>query len=118
VQPIQKKMPMRNSLATSNLYNPDPDIGRLAEPIRSLYAAILTRAIKDIFKPTYSDHEIYKTQALYWIATNDSESIMSFINICSHLDIDVDSTRQIINVELSRIERGLPHRIKFSTSNY
>ena len=111
-------MPMRNTPATSNLYIPDPDIGGLAESIRSLYAAILTRAVKDIFKPTYSDHEIYKSQAQYWIAINDSESITSFINICNHLDIDVDNTRHIINVELSRIERGLPHRIKFSTSNY
>ena len=118
VQPNQDEMPMRNSLATSNCYIPDPDIGGLAKSIRTLYAAILTRAIKDIFKPTYSDHEIYKTQALYWIATNDSESIMSFINICNHLDIDVEKTRHIINVELGRIERGLPHRIKFSASSY
>ena len=80
---------MRNSHATSNLYDSDPDIGRLAISIRSLYAAILTRAIKDIFNPTYSDHEIYKSQALYWIAVNDSESITSFISICNYLDIDV-----------------------------
>ena len=109
---------MRNTPAASNHYNPDPDIGSLAISIRSLYVAILTRAIKDIFKPTYSDHEIYKSQALYWIATNDSESITSFINICNHLDIDVDEIRHIINVELNRIERGLPHRIKFSMGDY
>jgi hypothetical protein len=60
VQPIQKKIPMRNTQAASDLYIPDPDIGGLAKSIRSLYAAILTRAIKDIFKPTYSDYEIYK----------------------------------------------------------
>ena len=108
---------MRNTLSASNLYIPDPDIGSLAESIRSLYTAILTRAIKDIFKPTYSDHEIYKTRAQYWIAIDDSESITSFINICNHLDIDVDSIRHTINVELSRIERGLPHRIKFKMSN-
>lgn len=109
---------MLNTHAASNLYSPDPDIGSLAISIRSLYVAILTRAIKDIFKPTYSDHEIYKSQALYWIAINDSESITSFINICNHLDIDVDEIRHIINVELSRIERGLPHRIKFSLGDY
>ncbi len=110
-------MPMRNTHAAPNLYIPDPDIGRLAISIRSLYAAILTRAIKDIFKPTYSDYEIYRTQALYWIAINDSESITSFINICNHLDIDADDARHIINVELSRIDRGLTHRIKFTTRN-
>ena len=109
---------MRNTHTTSNLYIPDQDIGRLAISIRSLYAAILTRAVKDIFKPTYSDHEIYKSQALYWIAVNDSESITSFINICNHLDIDVNEFRHVINVELSRMERGLPHRIKFSMSDY
>jgi hypothetical protein len=118
VQPIQKKILMRNTQAAFDLSIPDPDIGGLAKSIRSLYAAILTRAIKDIFKPTYSDYEIYKTQALYWIATDDSESITSFISICNHLDIDVDNTRHIINVELSRIERGLPHRIKFSMGDY
>ena len=111
-------MPMRNTPATSNLYIPDPDIGGLAESIRSLYAAILTRAVKDIFKPTYSDHEIFKSQALYWIAVNDSESITSFINICNLLNIDVDGIRHIINAELSRMERGLPHRIDFRTSSY
>ena len=118
VQPTQKKMPMRNTPTVSNLYNPDPDIGRLAISIRSLYVAILTRAIKDIFKPTYGDHEIYRSQALYWIAINDSESITSFINICNHLDIDADEIRHIINVELSRLERGLPHRIKFSMGDH
>ena len=109
---------MRNTHAASNLYIHDPDIERVAISIRSLYVAILTRAIKDIFKPTYSDHEIYRTQALYWITTNDADSITSFINICNHLDIDVDDVRHTINVELSRIARGLPHRIKFSSINY
>ncbi len=109
---------MRNTHAAPNLYIPDPDIGSLAESIRSLYVAILTRAIKDIFKPTYSDHEIYKSQALYWIAVNDSESITSFINICNHLDIDVNEFRHIINVELGRMARGLPHRIKFNMRDY
>ena len=48
VQSIQKEMMMRNTQAASNLYIPDPDIGGLAISIRSLYVAILTRAIKDI----------------------------------------------------------------------
>jgi len=109
---------MRNTHTDSNLYIPDPDIGKLDRSIRSLYVAILTRAIKDIFKPTYSDYKIYRTQALYWIAINDSESITSFINICNLLNIDVDGIRHIINVELSKMERGLPHRIKFSMSNH
>ena len=109
---------MSNTSPTSDLLIPDPDIGRSAESIRSLYVAILNRAIKDIFKPTYSDHEIYRTQALYWIAVDDLESITSFVNICNHLDIDVDGFRHIINVELGRIERGLPHRIKFSVSDH
>ena len=97
---------------------PDPDIGRLAESIRSLYVAILQRAVKDIFKPTHSDHEIYRSQALYWISVDDFESINSFVNICNHLDINVDEFRHVLNLELGRIERGLPHRIKFSLSNH
>ena len=48
VQSIQEEMLMRNTQAASNLYIPDPDIGGLAISIRSLYVAILTRAIKDI----------------------------------------------------------------------
>lgn len=109
---------MSNTHAAADLYIPDPDIGGLAESIRSLYVAILTRAIKDIFTPTHSDHEIFKSQAIYWITVNDSESITSFINICSYLNIDVDEFRHVINAELSRIERGLPHQIKFSMSGY
>lgn len=109
---------MSDALFISGLYIPDPDIGGLARSIRALFVAILTRALKDIFKPTYSDHEIYKTQALYWIAVDDSESVTSFINICNYLDIDVDNIRHIVNVELSRIECGLPHRIKFKIGNY
>ncbi len=80
-QPLQKKVPMRNTHAVHNLDISDIDVGRLPTSIRALYVAILTRAIKDIFKPTYSDREIYKNQALYWISINDHESITSFINI-------------------------------------
>lgn len=91
----------------------DNEIGGLASSIRALFVAILTRALKDIFKPTYSDHEIYKTQALYWISNDDYESVTSFLNICNFLEIDVDDIRRKVNVEMSRMERGLPHRIKF-----
>jgi hypothetical protein len=111
-------MPMSNASPTSDLFFPDQDIGRLSESIRSLYVAILNRALKDIFEPAQSDHEIYRNQALYWIAVDDFESINSFVNICSHLDINVDEFRQVLNVELGRIERGLPHRIKFSVIDH
>ena len=109
---------MSNTCPSSDLFIPDPDIGNSAKSIRSLYVAILNRAIKDIFKPAYSDREIYRRQALHWISVDDSESITSFVNICNHLDINVDEFRHILNVELARIERGLPHRIKFSLSNH
>ncbi|MBR9986639.1 MAG: hypothetical protein KFF68_12075 [Desulfosarcina sp.] len=109
---------MSNASPTSDHLIPDPDIGRLAESIRSLYVAILNRAIKDIFKPTSSDHEIYRNQALYWVAADDFESINSFVNICNYLDINVDEFRQVLNVELGRMERGLPHRIKFSVIDH
>ena len=94
------------------------DIGGLAKSIRALFAAILTRALKDIFKPTYSDQEIYKTQALYWLTVNDVDSFTSFINICNYIEIDVDNIRHRVNVELSRMECGLPHHIKFNLGNY
>jgi hypothetical protein len=94
------------------------DIGGLAKSIRALFAAILTRALKDIFKPTYSDHEIYKTQALHWLTANDFNSFTSFINICSYMEIDVDNIRHRVNHELSRMECGLPHHIKFNLGNY
>ena len=94
------------------------DIGGLAKSIRALFAAILTRALKDIFKPTYSDHEIYKTQALHWLTANDFNSFTSFINICSYMEIDVDTIRHRVNAELSRMECGLPHHIKFNLGKY
>jgi len=113
-----KEMPMSDPLSDTNHYIPDPDIVGLARSIRALFAAILTRALKDIFKPTYSDHEIYQTQALHWIATDDPESVTSFINICNYLEIDVDHIRQTVNIELSRIEDGLTQRIQFNLGNY
>jgi hypothetical protein len=96
----------------------NPDIAGLANSIRALFAAILTRALKDIFKPTYSDQEIYQTQALYWLKVNDFDSFTSFINICNYIEIDVDKIRYRVNVELSRMECGLPHHIKFNLGNY
>ena len=83
------------------LSNTEPDIGGLSNSIRGLFVGILTRALKDIFKPTYSDREFYKTQAIYWITVDDFDSFTSFINICSYLDIDVDYIRHIVNAELS-----------------
>jgi hypothetical protein len=96
----------------------NPDIAGLAKSIRALFAAILTRALKDIFKPTYSDQEIYKTQALYWLTVNDFDSFTSFINICNYLEIDADNIRHRVNLELSRLECGLPNHIKFNLGNY
>ena len=96
----------------------NPDIAGLAKSIRALFAAILTRALKDIFKPTCSDQEIYQTQALYWLTVNDSDSFTSFINICNYLEIDVDIIRHRVDVELSRMECGLPNHIKFNLGNY
>jgi hypothetical protein len=87
---------MRNKLSIS-----DPNVGELANPIRGLFVGILSRALKDIFKPTFSDHEFYKTQALHWIAVDDFDSFTSFINICSYLDIDVEYVRYIVSAELS-----------------
>jgi hypothetical protein len=97
---------------------PDPDIGDLANSIRGLFAGILSRALKDIFKPTFSDHEFYKTQALHWITVDDIDSFTSFINICSYLDIDVDYIRRIISAELRNLECGVPLHIKLNLNNY
>lgn len=109
---------MSDAPSLSGLYIPDPDIGGLTRSLRALFAAILARALKDIFKPTYSDHKIYKTQALYWIRVDDPDSITSFISICSYLDIDADKIRHKVNVELSRIERDMPYHVKFNLGEY
>ena len=97
---------MSNTHSLSGLYVPDPDIGGLTRSIRALFSAILARALKDIFKPSYSDREIYKTQALYWMAVDDSNSITSFISICGYLDIDADKIRHKVNIELSRMQHA------------
>jgi hypothetical protein len=96
----------------------DPDLGELAKSIRGLFVGILSRALKDIFKPTFSDHEFYKTQALHWIAIDDVDSFTSFINICSYLDINVDYIRHIVDTELRKVERGVPLYIKLNLGNY
>lgn len=94
----------------------DPDFGKSPGAIRALFVAILSRALKDIFKPTYGERETYKTQALQWITADDAESVTSFINICSHLDIDAERIRQRIKIEIHRIECGQPHRLKFKST--
>ena len=100
---------MSDAHSFSGLDIPDPDPRSLVRSLRALFAAILSRALKDIFKPTYSDHEIYKTQALYWISVDDPDSITSFVSICSNLDIDADKIRHRVFVELSRIECDMLH---------
>jgi hypothetical protein len=114
---IKKRMPMNDAHSFSGRYIPDPDTRSLARSHRALFAAILSRALKDIFRPTYSDRHIYKTQALYWISVDDPDSITSFISICSYLDIDADKIRHKVFVELSRIECDLLHHIKFNLGN-
>lgn len=104
---------MRGALSIS-----EPDIGALANPIRGLFVGILSRALKDIFKPTFSDHEFHKSQALHWITVDDFDSFTSFINICSYLDIDVDYIRHIVNAELRKLKCGVPLHIKLNLGNY
>jgi hypothetical protein len=117
---MEKRIPMNDTHPLSGPNIPDPDIGRLTRSIRALFSAILTRALKDIFKPSYSDHEIYKTQALHWMAVDDHSSITSFISICSYLDIDASRIRHKVNTELSRIVCNMPHQpnINLGRTNY
>ncbi|WP_419658084.1 hypothetical protein [Desulfosarcina variabilis] len=63
---------------------------------RALFVAILSRALKDIFKPTCDDYDLCRRQALHWIEVNDPESFTSFVNICNYLDIDADRVRRIV----------------------
>ncbi len=95
---------MSDTHSFSGFYIPDQGTRGLEKSIRTLFAAILERALKDIFKPTYSDREIYKNQALHWITVDDSDSITSFKSICSYLDIDAEKIRHKVHAELSRIE--------------
>jgi len=63
---------------------------------RALFVAILSRALKDIFKPNCDDYDLCRRQALHWIEVNDPESFTSFVNICNYLDIDADRVRRIV----------------------
>ena len=98
---------MKTLLYASKKYIPDQDIERITSSTRALFVAILRRALKDIFKPTYDDYDLYKKQALHWIEVNDPESFTSFVNICSYLDIDVDRVRRNVYIEMSKIELGM-----------
>ncbi len=109
---------MSDAPSLAGLYMPDPDIGGLTRSIRALFAAILARALKDIFKPAYGDHEIYKTQALYWISIDDQDSFTSFTSICSYLDIDADKIRHKVNVELGKMECDRAFHNTFNIGDY
>lgn len=95
---------MKASISDSKSYIFDQDLLRITRSTRALFVAILTRALKDIFKPTYDDYDLYKKQALHWIAANDLESFTSFLNICDYLDIDVDQVRRNVYTEMSKID--------------
>ena len=69
---------MKTSIYASKAYMADQDIERIIRSTRALFVAILSRALKDIFKPTYDDDDLNKRQALHWIAINDLESFTSF----------------------------------------
>lgn len=100
------------------LYSPDPDIGGLTRSLRALFAAILARALKDIFKPAHGDHEIYKAHALYWISIDDPDSFTSFTSICSYLDIDADEIRHKVNVQLGKMEPEMAFHIPFNIGDH
>ena len=72
----------------------------------ALFVAILSRALKDIFKPSCDDYDLNKKQALHWIEVNDQESFTSFVNICNYLDIDVDRVRRSVYSKMGNIELG------------
>ncbi len=97
-------LPMKASISDSKSYISEQDLLRVTRSTRALFAAILTRALKDIFKPTYDDYDLYKKQALHWIEANDLESFTSFLNICDYLDIDVERIRRSVYNEMGKIE--------------
>jgi hypothetical protein len=100
-------LPMKTSISASKTYISDQDLEPITRSTRALFVAILTRALRDIFKPTYDDCDLYKKQALYWIEVNDLESFTSFVNICNYLDIDADRVRRSVYIEMSKIELGV-----------
>jgi hypothetical protein len=104
---------MRTSIYASKAYMADQDIERITRSTRALFVAILSRALKDISKPTHDDDDLNKRQALHWIAANDLESFTSFLNICNYLDIDVDRVRRSVSTEICKIELGIQHQPSF-----
>jgi len=95
---------MKTSISDSKTYTSDQDIERIITSTRALFVAILTRALKDVTKPTYNDYNLYKNQALHWIEINDPESFTSFVNICNYLDIDVDRFRHSVHIKMRKTE--------------
>jgi hypothetical protein len=76
---------MKTSTSDSISTISDQDIKPIMRSTRALFVAILSRALKDIFKPTCDDYDLCKRQALHWIEVNDPESFTSFVNICNYL---------------------------------
>jgi hypothetical protein len=96
---------MKTIITASNTNFSDQDIEPVVRSTRALFVAILSRALKDIFRPAYDDYEFYKKQALHWIEINDLESFTSFVNICNYLDIDADRVRHSVYIEMRKVER-------------
>jgi hypothetical protein len=96
---------MKTIITASNTNFSDHDIEPVIRSTRALFVAILSRALKDIFRPAYDDYDLYKKQALHWIEINDLESFTSFINICNYLDIDADRVRRSVYIEMGKVER-------------
>ena len=95
---------MKTSISASISYITDQNTDPITISTRALFAAILSRALKDILKPTNNEYDLHKKQALHWMKVNDPESFTSFVNICNYLDIDVDRMRRDVSIELYRIE--------------
>lgn len=76
---------MGDTHSLTGFHIPDLDIDRLTRSIHALFFAILTRALKDIFKPSYSDHEIHDSATsshfIYWpgLYVNISKFIFKLI---------------------------------------
>ena len=80
---------------------------RITRSTRALFVAILSRALKDIFKSTCDDYDLYQRQALHWIEADDLESFTSFLNICNYLDIDVEQVRRSVTIAVNKNELGM-----------
>ncbi len=109
---------MKTTVSESKTYRYDQDIERISRSTKALFAAILTRALKDVLKPSYGDYDLDKKQALHWIEINDVESFTSFVNICNYLDISVDRARHSIYIELCKIELGMPSKSSAKIDNH